>query len=79
MSSFIDRAKQVAGQAATKAKGELEDAQTRRELGQAYDALGKLTFELVTSGELNDERLKAEVERIKELKTKLETEEAASA
>jgi hypothetical protein len=77
--SFFDRAKQVAGQAATKAKEELDDAQTRRELGQAYDALGKLAFELVTSGDLTDERLNAEVERIKTLKAKLEEKtEAAS-
>jgi hypothetical protein len=75
--SFFDRAKQVAGQAASKAKDELEDAQTRRELSQAYDALGKLAFELVSSGELTDERLNAEVDRIKTLKAKLESETAA--
>jgi hypothetical protein len=70
--SFFDRAKQVAGQAANKAKEGIDEAQTRRELGQAYDALGKLTFELASSGELTDERLNAEVDRIKTLKAKLE-------
>ena len=72
--SFFDRAKQVAGQAANKAKEEIGEAQTRRELGQAYDALGKLVFELASTGELTDERLNAEVERIKTLKAKLESE-----
>ena len=40
--SLLDRAKTVAGQATTKAKEGLEEVQTRRELSQAYEALGKL-------------------------------------
>ena len=70
--SFFDRAKQVAGQAANKAKGEIEEAQTRRELGQAYEALGKLAFDLVSSGEVANAQLDPTVEKIKTLKAQLE-------
>jgi hypothetical protein len=76
--SFFDRAKQVAGQAASKAKEEIGDAQTRRELGQNYEALGKLTFELVSSGEITNAQLDPTVEKIKTLKAQLEDAPAAS-
>ena len=39
--SFFDRAKQVAGQAADKAKEGLEEIQTRRQLDESYEELGK--------------------------------------
>ncbi len=73
---LLDRAKSVAEQATTKAKEGLEEVQTRRDLGQAYDELGKLTFELVESGELTHERLTPTVERIRTLKVELENEQS---
>ena len=39
---FLDKAKMAAEQATTKAKEGIGEVQTRRELGQAYDELGKL-------------------------------------
>jgi hypothetical protein len=69
---FLDRAKTVAEQATAKAKEGIDEVQTRRELGQAYDELGKLAFELVTSGEISHARLEPGVERIKMLKAELE-------
>src|SRR5438552_3734274 len=50
---FLDKAKAVAEQAATKAKEGVEDVQTKRELGQAYDELGKATFSLIESGDVS--------------------------
>lgn len=69
---FLDKAKMAAEQATTKAKEGIGEVQTRRELGQAYDELGKLTFELADSGELSNERLDGLVERIRTLKSELE-------
>lgn len=65
---FLDKAKSAAETATTKAREGIEDVQAKRELGQAYDELGKLTFELADSGELTDSRLDELVERIRKLK-----------
>jgi len=70
--SFFDRAKQVAGQAAGKAREELEEMQTRFELDRAYGELGKATFELVDTGRLTEPELTATVERIRSLRVQLE-------
>lgn len=69
---FLDKAKLAAEQATTKAKEGIGEVQTRRELGQAYDELGKLTFGLVESGEIENEQLSGLVEKIRGLKAELE-------
>ena len=71
--SFFDRAKQVAGQTAAKAREELDEMQKRFELDRAYGELGKATFELVDTGELTQPELTATVERIRSLRTQLES------
>lgn len=68
---LLDKAKQAAEQAAAKAKEGVEDVQTKRELSQAYNDLGRTAFELVESGELSDARLVAGADRIKALNAKL--------
>jgi hypothetical protein len=65
--SLLDKAKSVADQATAKAKEGIDDVQTRRELGQAYDELGKLAYDLVTAGEITNEKLDPLVEKIKGL------------
>ncbi len=70
--SLLDRAKEVAGQAATRAKEEFEEAQTRRELSQAYAELGKVAYELVNAGEITHARLDSPVARIKTLQDELQ-------
>jgi hypothetical protein len=62
---LLDKAKQAAEQAATKAREGVEDVQTKRELGQAYTELGKTAFELIDSGELSDARLDAAADRVR--------------
>jgi hypothetical protein len=74
--SLFDRAKQVAGQAASKAKEELEEVQTRRELDQTYEALGKVVFQLVEAGELTHPQLSANVDRIRTLQAQLSAKTA---
>jgi hypothetical protein len=73
---LLDKAKQAAEQAAARAKEGVEEVQTKRELSQAYNELGKSAFELVENGEISDPRLDAGVDKIKTLKAKLEAEGA---
>src|SRR2546426_7757476 len=47
---LLDKAKAAAEQAASKAKETAGELQTKRELGQAYDELGRKTYELVEAG-----------------------------
>jgi hypothetical protein len=67
---FLDKAKAAAEQAAAKAKEGVEDVQVKRELGQAYDELGKRTFELVESGEIANPQLDEIVAKIRGLNAK---------
>lgn len=76
---FLDKAKDMAEQATTKAKESAQELQTKRDLGNAYDELGKLAFELVESGELTHARLDAGVERIRTLKASLADGDASAA
>jgi hypothetical protein len=71
---FLDKAKAAAEQAAAKAKEEYDELQLKRELGQAYDALGKTAFELIERGELAHEKLEEQGARIRELRQRLEGE-----
>ena len=75
--SFFDRAKQVAGEAAGKAKEELEEFRLRLELDKAYQALGKSAFELIDAGELTQTRFDENAERIRELKAQLAAKSAS--
>ena len=72
---LLDKGKVAAGQAARKAKE--GQVLTKRELGQAYGELGRMTFELVKNGELAHPRLSPTVERIRTLKAQLEPEQPA--
>jgi len=80
---FLDKAKSAAEQAAQKAKEgaefaaqkakeTAEDVQTKRDLGNAYDELGRKAFELVGSGAISHGELTPLVEKIRELQAKLE-------
>jgi hypothetical protein len=69
---FLDKAKAAAEQAASKAKETAGELQTKRELSQAYDELGRKTFELVESGEVSSTTLDPLVERIRTLKAQLD-------
>ena len=70
---LLDKAKTAAEQATAKAKEGIGEVQTRRELGQAYDELGKIAFELAESGEISHARIEEPVERIRKLKTDLDS------
>jgi len=76
---FLDKAKAAAEQAASKAKETAGELQTKRELSQAYDELGRATFALVDAGEVSSPTLDPLVERIRTLKAQLEEGEPVGA
>ena|SRR2546421_3068363 len=69
---FLDKAKQAAEQAASKAKEGVQDVQTKRSLGQAYTELGEETYRLLESGELKHPQLEAHAEKIRTLQAQAE-------
>jgi hypothetical protein len=69
---LLDKAKIAAETATAKAKEGIGDVQAKRELGQAYDELGKLVFELHEAGEITHERIEDLVGRIRKLRSDLE-------
>ncbi len=73
---LLDKAKAAAEQAAAKAKEGVEDVQTKRDLGQAYGELGRMTYRLVDSGELSNPELTTLVERIRTLEARTDAEPA---
>lgn len=73
---LLDKAKQAAEQAATKAREGVEDVQAKRELGQAYHELGKATYELVESGGLTEPRLDVPASRVRTALEKVGAHEA---
>jgi hypothetical protein len=76
---FLDKAKQAAEQAASKAKEGVHEAQTKRSLGQAYTELGEETYRLLESGELKNPQLEARAEKIRALQAQSEPATAGAA
>jgi hypothetical protein len=64
---FLDKAKAAAVEATAKAKEGVEDVQVKRELGQAYNELGKVAFELIESNEIAHPKLETVAEKIRAL------------
>jgi hypothetical protein len=76
---FLDKAKAAAEQAASRANEAVDDVQTKRELTKAYGELGETAFALADSGAISNPELAPQVERIRELRAKLEDHAAAPA
>ncbi|MGZ4415057.1 MAG: hypothetical protein ACXVRZ_11905 [Gaiellaceae bacterium] len=69
---LLDKAKAAAEQAAAKAKEGVDDVQTKRELGQAYNDLGKTAYELIVGGDIADPRLEEGAQKIRTLRERVE-------
>jgi hypothetical protein len=76
---FLDKAKAAAEQAAQKAKEGVQDVQTKKDLFQAYQELGKRTYELSESGEVSHSMLTPLIDRISALKAEEQRETAGVA
>ncbi|MGO9977235.1 MAG: hypothetical protein ACLP01_31405 [Solirubrobacteraceae bacterium] len=68
---FMDKAKAAAEQAVTKTKEGVEDVTNKRDLGQAYQELGRVAYELIKRGEITHTELAPLAERISEIDAKI--------
>jgi hypothetical protein len=73
------QAKELAGDAAARAKQEAKELQLKRELGEAYDDLGRSAYELWQSGEISHTSLESRSRRIQTLRDDLARVEAGEA
>ena len=71
-SSFLNRLKEATGVVATKAREGVEELQTKHELSQAYNDLGRTAADLVESWAVSHPELAERVEKIRALKVQLE-------
>lgn len=62
---FLDKAKEAAEQAATKAKQGVDDVQSKRDASQAYGELGRETYRLIEAGEITHPALQEIAGRVK--------------
>ena len=76
---LLEKAMAAATEAAIKAKETAEELQVRKDLWQAYQDLGKRTFELVERGEIPAAGLEPLAEKVRTLKAQLDTAEPAGA
>ena len=72
------KVKSGAEQAAIRARDEVEELQSKRELNQVYVELGKKTLELVDRGGFSHPELADLVERAQGLKAQLAAEQPAA-
>ena len=75
--TLFDKLKRGAQQAADTVKDEVQELQTKNEIVRTYENLGKKVFELVDKGELTHADVTPYVDRIRDLKAKLEAAERA--
>lgn len=68
---MIERLREGAEQAASRARESVQEAELRHDLALAYGELGRATFALLEQGGLSDGRLGAGVERIRTLEGQL--------
>lgn len=68
---FLDKVKAGAGQAIDKAKEEAKELQLKRELNNAFEDLGKATFERMESGEVTAPGLSERADKIRSVKAQL--------
>jgi diphthamide synthase (EF-2-diphthine--ammonia ligase) len=71
-SSFLNRLKDATNVVATRAREGVEELQTKHELSQAYNDLGRKAADLVESGAISHPELSERVEKISALKKELE-------
>jgi len=63
---FLDKAKDAAEQAATKARQGVDEVQAKRGASQAYGDLGRETYRLIEAGEISHPALTEIADRIRE-------------
>ena len=69
---ILDKVKGNLHDTATMARDGVEDMQMKRELGQAYEELGRRTVDLMDAGKLEAAALDFDVDRIRKLKADID-------
>lgn len=72
MTELLDRLKETAQEAATRAKEGIEELRLKHELGKLYGEIGRKAVQLVESGEVKHPALAEGVEKAQGLKAQLE-------
>jgi hypothetical protein len=75
---FLDKAKEAAEQATARAKEGVEEVQTKRNLFQAYQELGRTTYELIEAGQISHDQLTAKAQEIRALQSQGQGEPAGT-
>jgi hypothetical protein len=70
------KAGELAGDAASRAKQEAKELQLKRELGEAYDDLGKSAYDLWAAGAIAHPQLESRARRIQTLREELDSVQA---
>lgn len=71
MSSFLDKVKQGASDAAGAVKENVREAKVKNEIVSTYEELGRKTFELVENGKLTNRTLSPYIKHLRELHKEL--------
>lgn len=70
-SSFFDKVKKSAADAADAVKDNVAEAKIKNEIVRTYEELGRATFELVEEGKIKSTALRPHVKHLRELKAQL--------
>ena len=76
---FLDKAKEAAEQAATKARHGVDEVQAKRGASQAYGELGRETYRLIEAGEVSHPALAEIADRIRAAEEGTPSSEPAAA
>jgi hypothetical protein len=71
MSTFFDKVKKSAADAADVVKDNVQEAKVKNEIVRTYEELGRKAFELVEDGKLKNTALSKYVKHLRELKAQL--------
>ena len=71
MSSFFDKVKKTAADAADSVKDNVQEAKIKNEIVRTYEELGRKAFDLFEEGKIKSTALRPHVKHIRELKAQL--------
>jgi hypothetical protein len=70
-SSFFDKVKKTAADAADSVKDNVQEAKIKNEIVRTYEELGRKTFELVEEGKIKSAALRPHIKHLRDLKDQL--------
>ena len=70
-SSFFDKVKKSASDAADAVKDNVQEAKIKNEIVRTYEELGRKTFELAEEGKIKSTALRPHIKHLRELRAQL--------